>query len=140
MANELIQSRFDQEADVTKSIWVDQTTGLACMAIRHPELKHWCSYVGITADHRLFGVDYDDRELTGVNVHGGITFSDHWYDNPKIWWFGFDCAHVGDYVPFTARMTGHHFEGDHYWTLEEVQQETTKLAAQIAALGLTRIE
>lgn len=139
MANEPVQNRYDSEAKITKSVWIDRATGLACMAIRHPELKHWCGYVGVTADHRLFGVDYNDRDLPDVRVHGGITFSNHWFDNMKIWWFGFDCAHVGDYVPYMARITGR-FAGDHYWTLEEVQQETTKLAAQIAALGLTRIE
>lgn len=32
------------------------------------------------------------------NVHGGLTFSGD-PDNKGNWWFGFDCAHAGDYVP-----------------------------------------
>jgi hypothetical protein len=32
-------------------------------------------------------------------VHGGITYADHLSDSDKLWWFGFDCGHAGDYVP-----------------------------------------
>lgn len=36
-----------------------------------------------------------------LEVHGGITFAgDSLSDlDPKLWWFGFDCGHAGDYAP-----------------------------------------
>lgn len=124
---------YNAEATVTKAVWVDEKTELECKALRHPELKHWCGYVGIRADHRLYGVDYNDRELTGVSVHGGITYSDT--DDGKVWWFGFDCAHVGDFVPGSAGWFAPKNDYTTYWTLEDVQDETARLAEAIDKLG-----
>lgn len=64
---------------------------------------HRCGYVKVTEGHPAFGKNYG--ELEDIKVHGDLTFSEA--DEPcdkegsdNGWWFGFDCAHPGDYSPF----------------------------------------
>lgn len=50
-----------------------------------------------------------------------------------VWWFGFDCAHLGDYSPKCERRS---YSGDDvYRTLEYVTEQVTSLAAQLAKLS-----
>ena len=84
--------------------------GLRCVVILSSR-GHRCGYVGISTDHPLYGVGYRQKiknihELNGkcpedcFDVHGGITYSnvekDYPVENNKLWWFGYDCAHVDD--------------------------------------------
>jgi hypothetical protein len=83
-------------------------------------------------------------------VHGGLTYSDkcsghicHVGDekNP-VWWFGFDCAHLGDFIPgylalekelstkFNKTFTD---PSNKYWAQEDVMKETMRLAKHVAA-------
>lgn len=48
----------------------------------------------------------------------------------RVWWFGFDCAHLGDIIPGMDNRYGSSYE-DCYWTAEEVKKEVTKLALQL---------
>lgn len=96
------------------------------------------------------------------SVHGGLTFSGHCQGKAKeatgichrpgpgetdrVWWFGFDCAHAGDYAPGIDRIPGltYHdrYHGkvdgeaawpeDTYKTQAYVEREVTELAQQIA--------
>ena len=55
-------------------------------------------YVAIPKNHKLYGVQYDDID---VDVHGGLTFSDHGItgqpdDTKGMWIIGFDTLHYGD--------------------------------------------
>lgn len=47
---------------------------------------------------------------TLMRCHGGLTYADDHaplYENTRSsWWFGFDCAHLGDYVPAYADIPG----------------------------------
>lgn len=50
-----------------------------------------------------------------------------------VWWFGFDCAHSGDYTPKYARFTrSYRDDSDVYRTIEYVTEQVTALAAQLA--------
>lgn len=64
-----------------------------------------------------------------------------------VWWLGFDCVHAWDYAPGMhtksyARMAAVRFPEapdyeevtmkDHYWTLDELQEECASLAEQLA--------
>lgn len=66
-------------------------------------LGAWCGYVGVTRKHPAFGRFYDD--IHGVQVHGGITYSDythmggHLCHERRLWWLGFDMGHANDYIP-----------------------------------------
>ncbi len=54
-------------------------------------------YVKIPEYHPLYrnekGHDLD------FDVHYGVTFNNHFYDDDKTWWIGFNCAHSMDVVP-----------------------------------------
>lgn len=104
--------------------WYDETTGLACLAVRGP-VGSWCGYVGVPPGHRWHKLDYSGRIDGGerdwenspeskLDVHGGITFSGACHgpichvpkpgESPDTWWFGFDTAHSGDASPGLLRF------------------------------------
>lgn len=125
------------EKDPTKIEKLWKYAGLKCAIIHHG--SHRCGYVSVPKTHIAYGIYYDDVH---VNVHGGLTFSDYAKHNKYLkgkdtYWFGFDCAHAGDQYrtpnllrTFTEGSTG----TGHWWTLEEVVEETNKLAEQLVAL------
>ena len=92
--------------------WKDGKTGLPCLIVRGPS-GALCGYVGVDESHPLHGKEYD--VLLDVDVHGGLTYSAacspggdeaedicHLPDPGEpdhVWWFGFDCAHAGDFCP-----------------------------------------
>lgn len=87
--------------------WVDRHTGYPCIARRVELTGAWCGYVAVPKSHPLFGGDYNGEDF---DVHGGLTFSGPCQQdntergichpsNEKVWWFGFDCAHVFDTSP-----------------------------------------
>ena len=59
--------------------------------------SHHCGYVAVDKNHALHGVDYYSL-VSDIDVHGNLTYSDEKDKYPGLWWFGFDCAHVGDRV------------------------------------------
>lgn len=126
--------------------WVSPATSLDCLMLR-ADLGHWCGYVGLPRDHPLWGVGYDDVD---VQVHGCLTFSDRarerWTEesdldlDPDLWWFGFDCAHLGDLVPgvlAVERRLGFGPPPDSfvYRGPEYVGAETENLARQLMELA-----
>lgn len=142
---------WDNEPD--KIQWQDEATGLPCLIVRGPH-GSLCGYVGVPADHPAVKKDGEDLDL---NVHGGITYGpspcqegasegrgichkpsagepDH------VFWFGFDCAHAGDFSPkyddpkWLGSPTGW---GDFntYRDVEYVEREVRGLARQLAALS-----
>lgn len=108
-----------------------EVEGLRCLVIKQPWLGHYCGYVEIPPRHRLYAVGSNDEKFNGLDVHGGITFSDDVrelsceldYDG---WWIGFDCAHAGDYIPGLVST-----QNGHEWTFDEIKAEIIKLARQI---------
>ena len=79
-------------------------------------------YVRIPEGHEYYDKNYDDIP---VSVHGGLTFSDHVFENSKNftdgYWVGFDTAHYGD----TKQR----------WPMESVLQETIDLFKAIYGLS-----
>lgn len=61
-------------------------------------------YVAVTEDSPLYGLDYDDlyNYSRDIYVHGGLTYSGTLQSDYIIgsinnkWYYGFDCAHLGD--------------------------------------------
>lgn len=135
--------------------WVDSDAGYACLAVRAYRggendivgLGHWCGYVGVPEGHPAF-----QKEDVAVSVHGGLTFSDFCQEDhergvchvpevgmpDKVWWLGFDCAHLGDLSPGLVRTLKEvHINvaiGDTYRTLDYIQQECHQLATQLKAM------
>jgi hypothetical protein len=141
---------WDNEPD--KVQWQDEATGLPCLAVRQPNSGHWCGYVGVSTEHPLHGKDF---EMVDLVAHGGITYTDacqpgddesrgicHTPDPGEpdhAWWFGFDCAHAGDWSPSSAKMEemGYPFTRfgyGRYRTLDYVRDECANLARQLAGV------
>ena len=100
--------------------------GLPCRILQHQTLLHLNGYVAVPRGHPFWGKHYDDIDDMVV-VHGGLTFSqrggqDPRWPNRNLWWFGFDCAHAGDWT--ISRPEGHR------WTPSEVKMECNQLAEQ----------
>lgn len=134
---------WDSEPD--KRQWSDGATGLPCLIVRSV-LGALCGYVGVAPGHVLHGQHYDDAPLT---AHGGLSYSafcqpgepDHGVchrpapgEPEPVWWFGFDCAHSADDLPY---MPGRHLMPAEwqptYRTFDYVSAECAASAAQIAA-------
>lgn len=55
-------------------------------------------------------------------------------EDDKVWWFGFDCAHFGDYSPKLAvARRSHRDDGETYRDMAYVEAEVRKLAGQLQA-------
>lgn len=123
--------------------------GLKCAVSQGREGRHRCGYVRVPPTHPLFGKSHQD--LDEVCVHGGLSFAEIEpceHEDGAGWWFGFDCSHphLGDlmYDPaFDAVADYHRAEQKlthilcfgrepHFWTQAEVEQETERLAEQLA--------
>lgn len=103
-------------------------------AHRHGTTGTWVGYVGVGKQHPLYGVGYMRVALEGGGVHGGLTYSGEAYwetQQSDLWWFGFDCAHSGDYLP-AIRFAEFNDNDSDYRTLAFVQQECLRLAQQLA--------
>ena len=132
--------------------WVDEATGLTCIARRNMRGGNWCGYVGVNDGHPYFKKGYDDVE---ADVHGGLTYADLCEGEPgegichlpapgepdAVWWLGFDCAHAWDRRPGDEAMWREIGKPElalpepnaRYRTLQFVKDECAKLAAQLKA-------
>lgn len=125
--------------------WKDEATGLPCLIVRSP-IGSLCGYVGVYSGHALYEKNYNDVNL---DAHGGLTFSDHCHEGgsichlpepgePEPWWFGFDTAHAGDFVPsmrrFMMDMPKWRGEEDRYRDVAYVREEVRLLAQQLKAV------
>jgi hypothetical protein len=159
-----------QSKPIDKSVWGDgpwqsepdrlgwEHAGLPCLMVRHDRSGHWCGYVAVPPDHPLHGNGY---EAPDVDIHGGLTYANACQGDvchvakpgepDDVWWFGFDCAHAGDFNPMSnMRMLRDVIGSELYnhakavaandWTVETyrdvpyVQAETNRLAEQLAAV------
>ena len=132
--------------------------GMKCVVLRHAWSGHLCGYVRLRRGSRLYrevgkvmakrekvegwkrrmrGAGYDHERLSGVRVHGGLTFCGRLDKNgAKGLWLGFDCAHAWDIVPRYKGMmekTGGG-GGGKYRDMEYVVDQTKLMAEQVKEL------
>lgn len=129
------------ESDVkARHRWTDEATGYECVAL---EVPWFCAYVRLPDDHpwadkgysaTLCGHSgcYEHTPEGQIDVHGGITFSGKPHGETEGNWYGFDCAHAGDYVDYEVPSLSP--RGGHHWTLDEVQDECARLAKQLESV------
>lgn len=101
--------------------WTDAASGLACLAVREPEIGHWCGYVGVPEGHPAHGLGKAEAEGLGISAHGGLTFAGPCQEGTeaeltgvchtprpgqpeRVHWLGFDMAHVRDLKPALAAL------------------------------------
>lgn len=129
-----------------KKQWQDPETGLPCLIVRN-SAGALCGYVGVSESHPLFEQKYHVGYERGIDVHGGLTFSDTCNEEAPpeksicrvaeeggpVWWFGFDCAHGFDFGPAIVALVGGDGYGT-YRTLQYVEDNCAHLARQLKAL------
>ena len=113
-----------EKESITEKEW--ESHGFKCRAIfvRH---SYRCGYVGIPKGHPAYEKSYSDLP---IEAHGGLIYGR--IEDDGLHWFGFDCAHAGDKLADSPPL----FESDHFWTLEEVVDETERMAYQFSKLTL----
>jgi hypothetical protein len=158
------RSGYDEAMETTESPVIDKSewgdgpwmsepdrvdfihAGFACFALRHPDLGHWCGYVGVPREHPLYGTSHDDVD---VEFHGGLTYSDTCRGGichepapgmpDDVWWLGGDFAHFCDFSPaMRARLRSLGFDREHddiYRDLPYVRRQIEQLAEQLSALA-----
>lgn len=148
-----------------KCQWIDPSTDLDCLAVRHPRYGHWCGYVGVPEGHPAYEQKYD---AVPVEAHGGLTFAGPCQGDEddedteeqgvchvplpgrpeKIWWLGFDAAHIWDLGPGRPSLydslgiTGNSIFAlpaacpeEVYRDLPYIREECASLAKQLRDLG-----
>lgn len=105
-------------------------------------------YVGVKITSPLFLRGYDDKNLYGVHIHGGLTFAGSGILIPYLknhyWYFGFDTTHIYDLVPQLVGLRevipslkeleekhGAYRVQDTYRDLNYVSNEVNELCTQI---------
>ena len=130
---------WQQEPD--KKQWTDEKTKLPCLIVRNP-LGALCGYVGVPPTHPYYQRDYNNCD---VSAHGGLTFAGKCHpqegdrgichiappEEDEVWWLGFDCAHLGDYVPGMGKFFN---EQGTYKHIAYVEDECRELAEQLIAI------
>lgn len=138
--------------EVDKIAWVDRETELACTILRQED-GTLSGYVGLPAEHPLFGYAYDAiPSALGIVAHGGLDYAQACdEDGPEeiavchpsegehdlLWWFGFACDRSYDYVPSQSVRDGDlgAENGRTYKSEGYVYREVVKLARQLKAIG-----
>lgn len=141
-----------------KLVW-KTSAGLTGMLIR-TRSGHLCGYVAVDKSHPWHGRSYGDGEYPDspegqIRVHGGLTYASecagHICHVPEpgepddVWWFGFDCAHSGDWSPTSwapylkelRRMPGEGPCRAQYRDVDYVRAEVESMAAQLADVRRT---
>lgn len=93
------------QAEPDKERWVSKA-GLQCAAMRNMSLGNWCGYVQVPAASPLAGLEHTAYPVSGIRVHGGLTYSNDASRMTEGMWgdatgyvYGFDCGHLGDAHP-----------------------------------------
>jgi hypothetical protein len=118
--------------------FTDDATGYECVVL---EVPWFCGYVRLPDHHpwhdKGYGSDlcghdgcYQHSPESQIDVHGGITFDGRPHGETKGFWYGFDCAHAGDFVDY--EIPGLSPRDGHHWTVDEVKAECSRLAKQLA--------
>lgn len=95
-----------EEADVVEFEYLGYKAAIIRILKREPFAKveayfggHLCGYVQIPKEHPYFA-SKDRNKIDELDCHGGITFNEAHEEH----WVGYDCGHLGDYVPTMEHM------------------------------------
>jgi len=127
--------------------YTDENTGYPCLIVRGPS-GALCGYVGISKSHPYYARPYDEiaeiRE--SPSVHGELTYSEFCNEEDtqkgvchipmegeehKVWWLGFDCAHLGDYCPGDKYHCPSGLGNETYKSISFVKDQIESLARQL---------
>lgn len=125
---------------MSKTPWLDEPDQISflyqqtrCIIKRNKAMGHLCGYVGLKPRNQYYKVDLTEAE-SQPHVHGGVTWCSFSQELDRIagvnhkpcWWVGFDCAHSGDYRPY-SHSNLNVFGQEQYRTVQYVKDEIYKL-------------
>jgi hypothetical protein len=123
--------------------------------LRHDRYGHWCGYATVPPGHPLHGKSYHEVD---IRAHGGLNYANECEGDvchvpapgepDDVWWFGFDCAHAGDFspgleaellsIPKIVEMRRHKYRDlirdDVYRDMHYVRRQTERLAEQLSGI------
>lgn len=111
-----------------------EENNMICAIRRVSKMRHLCGYIAIDKNHALTKSNYNDIP---VEVHGGLTYGqigDGIYLSNKYFWFGFDCAHAGDFCPSDYNIINQTSSEDTYKNIQYVKNELLNLSCQFNKL------
>lgn len=149
---------WENEPDYIR--WYDEETTYHFI-MRRGMSGSWCGYVGIPETHPCAGKHHDDESLWDLEIHGGLTYSGECEESfsvdndalichpkkenePERYWFGFDCGHCYDVMPWILARGGLDFPDSTYKNVDYVKKELKILANQLKKMekakdGFTRM-
>jgi hypothetical protein len=110
-------------------IFIDRQDGMMWFVVLRGPYS-LCAYIGIPANHPLAGHHY---EALPVRCHGGLTYAGNTIPaltrlDAKLFWYGWDYAHSGDYLTYYDEpgFSGSPacLAGEHKWLPEEVDEDS----------------
>ena len=133
MNKEYLIKLIEKEGDELQWDYTCSNGVIIHCSIHRNDVKALCGYITLTKDNSLYGVDYDD---INISAHGGITYQG--YDQNENWVIGFDCGHYGDLTPYFllkddtfARFT----QDGIYRDMEYVKSECESMAEQASVFS-----
>lgn len=131
------QERGGSDRDESGRVLAEETwthSGLRCRVVKLG-MGHYCGYVRSMFDDRWTYDDFQGWPHNLIDIHGGLT-----YGVDEDGWLGFDFGHAYDYCvdedgePWGTMPRVSSREKDSVWTLDDVKEETEKLAEQVDVL------
>lgn len=124
MNREEIDNLIIEEGDYYE--WRDCTDSMTCYIERN-SMGSWCGYVIIPNTFPI------TLKLGGyISCHGGVTY-ESLKDNGDLV-IGFDCAHLGDYVPKLKEVYTNYLNKQIYRTKQYVIDQVNLMAEQVLEL------
>lgn len=131
MNKEYLIKLIEKEGDELQWDYTCSNGVIIHCSIHRNDIKTLCGYITLTKDSSLYGVDYDD---INISVHGGITYNA--YDKDENWVIGFDCGHYGDLTPYFLLKEDFPFNSfGEYRDMEYVKSECESMAEQASVFS-----
>ena len=133
MNKEYLIELIEKEGDELQWDYTCSNGVIIHCSIHRNDVKTLCGYITLTKDNSLYGVVYDD---INISVHGGITYNA--YDQNENWVIGFDCGHYGDLTPYFLLKDdtfGKFIQDGIYRDMEYVKTQCESMAEQASVFS-----
>jgi hypothetical protein len=131
MNREYLRDLIGKEGDELQWDYTCSNGVIIHCSIHRNDVKALCGYITLTKDNSLYGVDYDD---INISAHGGLTYQG--YDQNENWVIGFDCGHYGDLTPYFLLKEDFPFNSfGEYRDMKYVKSECESMAEQASVFS-----
>ena len=133
MNREYLRDLIEKEGDELQWDYTCNNGVIIHCSIHRNDVKSLCGYITLTQDNSLYGVGYDD---INISAHGGITYQG--YDENENWVIGFDCGHYGDLTPYFLLKDdtfGKFIQDGIYRDMEYVKTQCESMAEQASVFS-----